>query len=86
MSRIIKSGKDMDLKQKLIDFGCSPEFVDIALDYENLYPSEQDIESFIEYVEEEYAKVEALEEIKEMDKEIVDATGLFEEFESEELP
>lgn len=76
----------MNLKQRLIDFGCSLEFVDIALNYENLYPSDQDIESFIEYVEEEYAKVEALEEAKEMEKEmekeIVDASGLFEEFES----
>lgn len=76
----------MDLKQRLIDFECSLEFIDIALNYENLYPTEQDIESFIEYVEEEYAKVEALEEAKAMDKEIVDASGLFEEFASEELP
>lgn len=73
----------MDLKQRLIDFGCSLEFVDIALNYENLYPSEQDIEFFIEYVEEEYAKIEALEEVKSIDKEIVDASGLFEEFEDE---
>jgi hypothetical protein len=86
MSRIIKLGNMMDLKQRLIDFGCSLEFVDIALNYENLYPSEQDIESFIEYVEEEYAKVEAIEESKSMEKEIVDASGLFEEFENEELP
>jgi hypothetical protein len=81
-----KSGKIMDLKQRLINFGCSLEFVDIAINYENLYPSDQDIELFIEYVEEEYAKVEALEEIKAMEKEIVDASGLFEEFESEKLP
>jgi len=73
----------MDLKQRLIDFGCSLEFVDIALNYENLYPSEQDIEFFIEYVEEEYAKIEALEVVKSIDKEIVDASGLFEEFEDE---
>jgi hypothetical protein len=86
MSRIIKLGNMMDLKQRLIDFGCSLEFVDIALNYESLYPSEQDIESFIEYVEEEYAKVEALEESKSMEKEIVEASGLFEEFENEELP
>jgi hypothetical protein len=74
----------VDLKQRLIDFGCSLEFVDIALNYENLYPSDQDIESFIEYVENEYAKVEALEGSKAMDKEIVDASGLFEEFESDD--
>lgn len=73
----------MDLKQKLIDFGCGPEFIDIALNYENLFPSDQDIESFIEYVEIEYAKVEAMEEIKNMDKEIVDASGIFEEFEDD---
>ncbi|MDD5159930.1 MAG: hypothetical protein PHI47_07770 [Sulfuricurvum sp.] len=83
MSRIIKVGNMMDLKQRLIDFGCSLEFVDIALNYENLYPSEQDIEFFIEYVEEEYAKIEALEEVKSIDKEIVDASGLFQEFEDE---
>lgn len=73
----------MDLKQKLIDFGCGPEFIDIALNYENLFPSDQDIESFIEYVETEYSKVEAMEEIKNRDKEIIDASGIFEEFEDE---
>lgn len=73
----------MDLRQKLINFGCGPEFINIALKYENLFPSDQDIESFIEYVETEYAKVEALEEIKNRDKEIVDASGIFEEFEDE---
>lgn len=74
----------MDLKQQLIDFGCGIEFVAIALGYAQFYQSEQDIESFIEYVEKEHAKVEEAEEIKKMDKEIVDASGLFEEFESEE--
>ena len=73
----------MDLKQKLIDFGCGPEFIDIALNYENLFPSDQDIESFIEYVETEYSKVEAMEEIKNRDKEIINASGIFEEFEDE---
>jgi len=73
----------LDLKQKLIDFGCGPEFIDIALNYENLFPSDQDIESFIEYVETEYSKVEAMEEIKNRDKEIIDASGIFEEFEDE---
>ncbi|MDD2951234.1 MAG: hypothetical protein PHU29_10630, partial [Sulfuricurvum sp.] len=66
----------MDLKQKLIDFGCGPEFIDIALNYESLFPSDQDIESFIEYVETEYSKVEAMEEIKNRDKEIIDASGI----------
>jgi len=73
----------LDLKQKLIDFGCGPEFIDIALNYENLFPSDQDIESFIEYVETEYSKVEAMEEIKNRDKEIINASGIFEEFEDE---
>lgn len=74
----------MDLKQQLIDFGCGAEFVEIALGYAQFYQPEHDIEHFIEYVEEEYAKIEEAEEIKKMDKEIVDASGLFEEFESEE--
>jgi hypothetical protein len=74
----------MDLKQQLIDFGCGAEFVEIALGYAQFYRPEHDIETFIEYVEEEHAKVEEAEEIKKMDKEIVDASGLFEEFESED--
>lgn len=73
----------MDLKQKLIDFGCGAEFVDIALGYQQSYKPDQDIETFIEYVEDEYAKVEEAEAQKEMDKEIVDASGLLLEFEDE---
>ncbi|MDD5051285.1 MAG: hypothetical protein PHO27_00975 [Sulfuricurvum sp.] len=73
----------MDLKQALIDFGCSTEFVEIALNYGQFYNPESDIELFIEYVEDEHAKVEQAELIKKMDKEIVDASGLFEEFEDE---
>ncbi len=73
----------MSLKQKLIDFGCGPEFVDIALGYAKFYKPELDIEAFIEFVEEEYAKVEA-EELKKLDDELVDASSLFGEFENEE--
>lgn len=73
----------MDLKQKLTDYGCGVEFVDIALGYHQFYNPERDIETFIEYVEEEHAKVEAAEAQKEMDKEIVDASGLLLEFEDE---
>jgi hypothetical protein len=73
----------MDLKQKLINYGCGIEFVEIALGYQKFYNSENELESFIEYVEEEHAKVEAAEALKEMDKEIVDASGLLLEFEDE---
>ncbi|OHD91184.1 hypothetical protein [Sulfuricurvum sp. RIFOXYD12_FULL_44_77] len=69
----------MDLKQKLTDYGCGVEFVDIALGYHQFYNPEHDIETFIEYVEEEHAKVEAAE----AQKEIVDASGLLLEFEDE---
>lgn len=73
----------MDLKQKLIDFGCGTEFVDIALGYAKFYDADKDIEVFIEYVEEEHAKVEAAEALKEREKEIVDAAGVLQEFEDE---
>ncbi|WP_345977933.1 hypothetical protein [Sulfurimonas sp. HSL3-7] len=73
----------MSLKQELIDFGCGPEFVEIALGYAKFYKPELDIEAFIEFVEEEYAKVEA-EELKKLEDEMVDASSLFGEFESEE--
>lgn len=73
----------MDLKQQLIDFGCGAEFVDIALSYQNLFNPDADIETFIELVEEEHAKVEAAESLKEMEKEIVDASALLLEFEDE---
>ena len=73
----------MSLKQELIDFGCGPEFVEIALGYAKFYKPELDIEAFIEFVEEEYAKVEA-EELKKLEDEIVDASSLFGEFENEE--
>lgn len=70
----------MDLKQQLIDFGCGEEFVDIALSYAQFYQPEYEIESFIEYVEEEHAKVEEAEEIKSLDKEIVNPSDLAEAF------
>jgi hypothetical protein len=73
----------MDLKEKLIDFGCGIEFVEIALAYADAYDSEKEIETFIEYVESEHAKVEEAEALKEMEKEIVDASGLLEEFEDD---
>lgn len=73
----------MDLKQKLVDFGCGSEFVEIALGYQEFYSTDQDIETFIEYVEEEHAKVEEAEALKEREKEIINAAGLLEEFEDE---
>ena len=73
----------MDLKQKLVDFGCGNEFVEIALGYKEFYNTDEDIEIFIEYVETEHAKVEEAEALKEREKEIVDAAGLLLEFEDE---
>jgi len=73
----------VSLKQQLIDFGCGPEFVEIALTYEKFYNKELGIEAFIEFVEEAYAKVEA-EEAQKGENELVDASELFSEFESEE--
>ena len=73
----------MDLKQQLIEFGCGMEFVEIALGYANVYNPQEDIETFIEYVEVEHAKVEEAEALKAMDKEIVDASGIFQEFEDD---
>lgn len=73
----------MNLKEKLLNFGCGNEFVDIALGYEAFYNETESIEIFIEYVEVEYAKVEETEALKEQEKEIVDAAGLLLEFEDE---
>ena len=77
----------MDLKQQLMDFGCGMEFVDIALEYAPFYQPDQDIESFIEYVEAEHAKVEEAEELKRMEEEVIkpsDLSEAFMEFEGEE--
>lgn len=77
----------MNLKQQLMDFGCGVEFVDIALGYAQFYKPQQNIETFIEYVEEAHAKVEEVEQIKQMDQEIVkpsDLTAAFKVFEDEE--
>lgn len=74
----------MDLKQQLTEFGCGAEFIEIALGYGQFYQPGEDIETFIEYVEEVHAKVDEAEEIKKMDQEVVDASALFEELESEE--
>ena len=77
----------MDLKQQLIDFGCGMEFVDIAMGYAQFYQPKQEIERFIEYVEEEHAKVEEAEALKQMEKETIkpaDLAEAFIEFESEE--
>jgi hypothetical protein len=73
----------MDLKQQLIDFGCGIEFVEIALGYQNAYNSQTDIEVFIEYVEVQHAKVEEAEAQKAMEKEIIDASGILQEFEDD---
>jgi hypothetical protein len=68
----------MDLKQQLTDYGCGSEFIDIALGYAQFYQPGHDIETFIEYVEEEHAKVEEAEELKKREKEIVKPSDLTE--------
>jgi len=70
----------MDLKQRLKDFGCGTEFIEIALTYKPFYNPDLDIETFIEYVEETHAKVEEAEAIKSMENEVVDASKILEEF------
>lgn len=77
----------MDLKQQLANYGCGAEFIDIALGYAQFYKPEQDIETFIDYVEEAHAKVEEAQYAEKMEKEIVnpsDLTEAFQEFEDEE--
>jgi len=77
----------MDLKQQLIDFGCGIEFIEIAIGYAPFYQPDQDIETFIEYVEEEHAKVEEAEALKELENETIKPSDLSEAlkvFEDEE--
>lgn len=72
------------LKEKLVDFGCSSEFVEIALGYGQFYQPDVDIEAFIEFVEEEHAKVEEAEALKEGEGQIVDASAVLANFTDEE--
>jgi hypothetical protein len=74
----------MSLKDKLIDFGCSSEFVEIAMDYIQFYNPDMETEAFIEYVEEEHAKVEEAEAMAELEKQVLDASTLLSEFVDEE--
>ena len=73
---------EQELKQKLKDFGCSDEFVQICMYYKDIYKPEIDIEEFVEYVEEEFAKVED-KQFKKAEQQ-VDASALFGEIEGEE--
>lgn len=70
----------MSLKDKLTDFGCSSEFVKIALGYEQFYKSDMDTESFIEFVEEKHAKIEEAEALKEIEGQALDASAVLAEF------
>jgi hypothetical protein len=72
------------LKEKLTDFGCSNEFVEIAAGYVQFYKSDMDIEAFIELVEEEHAKVEEAEALKERAGQALDASAVLAEFIDEE--
>lgn len=77
----------MDLKQQLVDYGCGTEFIDIAMGYAQFYQPQQDIETFIDYVEEAHAKVEEAQYAENMENEIVNPSDLseaFQEFEDEE--
>ncbi len=74
------------LKEKLTDFGCSSEFIDIAMKYVQFYKADMDTETFIEFVEEEHAKVEEAEAIKERAGQVIDPSTLLAEFiDDEEL-
>lgn len=68
------------LKEKLTDFGCSSEFVEIAMQYTQFYKSDMDIEAFIEFVEEEHAKVEEAEALAELEGQVLDASAVIAEF------
>ncbi len=70
------------LETRLKDFGVSDEFIKICMYYKEIYKDEIDIEEFVEFVEEEYAKVED-EKFKEAEQQ-VDASGLFGEISGEE--
>lgn len=70
----------MSLKDKLTDFGCSSEFVEIALGYAQFYKPDMDTETFIEFVEEEHAKVEEAEALKELEGQVRDASAVLAEF------
>jgi len=71
-----------NLTNKLKEFGASDEFIKICMYYKAIYKEEIDLEEFIEYVEEEYAKVED-EQFKKAEQQ-VDASELFGEIEGEE--
>ena len=71
-----------DLEKRLKEFGVSAEFVKICMYYKEIYKEEIDLEEFIEYVEEEYSKVED-EQFKKAEQQ-VDASELFGEVEDEE--
>ena len=71
-----------NLEKRLKDYGVSDEFVKICMYYKEIYKEEIDLEEFIEYVEEEYSKVED-EQFKKAEQQ-VDASGLFGEIEGEE--
>ena len=71
-----------NLTNKLKEFGASDEFIKICMYYKAIYKEEIDLEEFIEYVEDEYAKVED-EQFKKAEQQ-VDASELFGEIEGEE--
>jgi len=74
----------ISLKEKLANFGCSSDFIDIALGYEQFYKLDMDTEAFVEFVEEEHAKVEEAEAIKERAGQVLDASTVLAEFADEE--
>ena len=73
---------EKDLEKRLKDFGVSDGFIKICMYYKETYKEEINIEEFVEYVEEEYAKVED-EQFKKAEQQ-VDASELFGEIEGEE--
>lgn len=67
-----------------MDFGCSSEFIDIAMRYTQFYKPDMDTETFIEYVEKEHAKVEEAEALAELEGQVMDASAVLAEFADDE--
>lgn len=74
----------MSLKEKLAEFGCSSEFVNIAMGYKQFYKPDMDTEIFIEHVEVEHAKVEEAEAMRERAGQVLDASSVLAEFVDDE--
>ncbi|HFU73963.1 MAG TPA: hypothetical protein ENK65_00255 [Helicobacteraceae bacterium] len=81
----------MSLKEELMNFGVSEAFITIALTYSDDYTQGDDIEAFIELVEEKHAIVEEKEYQEALAKEAqnqnqtIDVNDIFGEEPDEEI-